>query len=76
MRWSPVRLKTARDMLQEYPFGSLDAVLVRLSCVFGTDVTAVDLGKAFERAGLSSPENYMADSTRSHCRTCRCRMRK
>jgi hypothetical protein len=75
-RFTPARLRIAMVMLAEYPFGSYDIALARLSETFGFDVTGPALGKAFEQAGLSSPENYMADSTRSHCRTCRCRMRK
>jgi len=76
MRWTPSRIDIARDVLSKYPFGSLDAVLARLSEIFGHKVAAADLGGAFERAGLSSPETYMADAPRKHCRTCRCRVKK
>lgn len=75
-RLGPARLRVARETLSRYPFGSLDIVLATLSETFGFKVTAEALGKAFEKAGWSSPEKYMADSPSSHCSTCTCRRKK
>lgn len=72
----PARLRAARSLLAQYPFGSYDVVLATLSEQFGFPVDGVKLGQVFERAGWSTPESYMSGAPRAHCPTCRCRKRK
>lgn len=74
MRFTPRRIAAARNILGQYPFGSLDIAIARMRELFGGQVTTEELGRAFERAGLSSPENYMVDADRRHCQTCRCKV--
>ena len=72
-RIGPARLRAARTLLSSYPYGSFDIVLAALSELYGFKVTAVELGSAFQRAGLSSPDHYMAGAPSKHCETCKCR---
>lgn len=71
-RLGPARLRAARELLARYPFGSYDIVLATLTETFGFKVTAEVLGTAFERAGLSSPDHYMAGAPGKHCESCTC----
>lgn len=61
------RVRAAASLLPQYPLGSFDIVLHRLSDEWGFEVTKERLEEAFQRAGMVLPQELMAGAP---CPTC------
>lgn len=66
-RITAARLKAAAGIMPNYPLGSFDIVLKRLSDEWGFAVTKEALEDAFKKAGMVLPQELMSGAPCPRC---------